>query len=290
MTNRNTNPPIDVVTAARRRELRILRIALERLQSFANMKRLFVITARENFGRCRRVLGSEVELLDEDTIVPGLTLKRLRSYSAPGLPKGAGWYLQQFAKMAFALREPDDDYYLIWDSDTIPLRPMEFFDSQGRMVFTISDEEHPPYLETYRKLFGEEPNREFSFISQHMIVQKSIVREMVGKIDSRFPGSQSWAGKIMDNLTGTSSNLFSEYETIGHYVKNNYPDRAVYRRLPWLREAALETNGMLSEKSLARLAEKYYFAAFESQQMPLRRFVHGLRRLLAPRTPEFRYK
>lgn len=282
--------PIDVVTAARRRELGILRLALAGLRRFIQFKRLYVITARENFGRFQRALGPDVELLDEEAMAPGLTLSRLRSFNLPGLPKAAGWYLQQLDKLAFSLRPSADDYYLIWDSDTIPLRPLEFFDAEGRMCFTISDEEHPPYFENFRRLIGQEPHREFSFISQHMIVQKSIVREMIDKIESNLPGPGPWPLKIMGNLQGNIPNLFSEYETIGHYVKNNYPQRAIYRRLPWLREAALETRGMPSAADLARLAEKYYFASFESWQMPLRKFILDIRRLLIPGTPAFRYK
>lgn len=282
--------PLEVVTAARRRELGILRLALAGLRQFIPFKRLYVITARENFGRFARALGPDVELLDEEALVPGLTLDKLRSFSLPGLPKGAGWYLQQFAKLAFAFHSSVDDHYLVWDSDTIPLRPMEFFDAEGRMFFTISDEEHPPYFENYRRLLGQEPHREFSFISQHIIVQRSIVREMIERIEKDLHGSEPWPLKIMANLRGEIPNLFSEYETVGHYVKNNYPERAVYRRLPWAREAALETKGMPSSTDLARLAQKYYFASFESWQMPLRRFALGLRRLLIRGTPAFRYK
>lgn len=282
--------PVDVVTAARSADLRILRLALAGLRRFVQMKRLYVITAAANFGRFQKVLGPEVELLDEDSMTPGLTLRQLRSLALPGLPKAAGWYLQQFDKLAFSFRQTDDDYYLIWDSDTVPLRPLEFFDAEGKMCFTISDEEHPPYLENFRKLIRQEPLREFSFIAQHMIVQKSIVREMLGRIESNFPGNDSWAGKIMRNLEGTHSNLFSEYETLGHYVKANYPERATYRRIPWLREAALETHGVPSATDLARLAEKYYFATFESGQMPLRKFLKDLRRFFVRGTPAFRYQ
>jgi hypothetical protein len=283
------NLPLDVVTAARGADLRILQLAVAGLRRFVRMKRLYVITAPANFGRFRRALGPEVELLDEDSMTPEVTLDRLRSFALPGLPQGAGWYLQQFDKLAFSFRPSSDDYYLIWDSDTIPLRPLEFFDAEGKMCFTISGEEHPPYFETYRKLLREEPHREFSFISQHMIVQKSIVREMLAKIEANVSGDDSWAWKIMRQLEGTHPNLFSEYETLGHYLKANYPERATYRRLPWSREAALETKGVPSAADLARLTEKYFYATFESGQMPLRKFLKDLRSFVRGK-PAFRYQ
>ena len=39
----------------------------------------------------------------------------------------------------------------------------------------------------------------------------------------------------MHNLAGEGSNRFNEYETYGHYLKEKYPARAVFRDLPWLR-------------------------------------------------------
>jgi len=269
--------PLDVVTACRAADVRILRLALDGLRLFVPFKQLHVITARSNFSRCQRALGDGVELLDEDALIPGMTLQSLRPLSLPGFPKGAGWYFQQLLKFAVAFREPGDDYCLIWDADTIPLRALQFFDAQDRMLLTTADEEHLPYFDTYRRLLREEPRRECSFISQHMIVQKSVLREMLAAIESNLPGEDHWAWKIMKNLEGSSTNLFSEYEMLGHYVKNHYPERVAFRQLPWLRNGSQETKGVPSSADLPRLGGHYAFAAFESGQMPLRSFVRKLR-------------
>jgi Family of unknown function (DUF6492) len=269
--------PLDIATACRAADLSSLRLALGGLRRFVPFKRLHVMTARSNFARSARALGADVELLDEDSVIPGMTLAELRKLSLPGFPRGAGWYFQQLLKFAFCFRKQEDDYYLIWDADTVPLRPMEFFDDLGRMLFTIAEEQHRPYFQTYRTLFRQEPNYDFSFISQHMIVQKSILREMLVKIEANLPGRDSWAWKIVKNLQGTSSNLFSEYETLGHYVKNNYPSRAAYRKLNWLREGSLQIRGRPSRADLEQFGRTYDFVAFELRQMRLRRFVRRAR-------------
>jgi hypothetical protein len=242
------------------------------------LDRAYVITARRLFSRIRRVLDERVELLDEDELIPGMTLTQLRELTLPGFPQAAGWYFQQLLKLSFAFHNPEDDHCLIWDADTVPLRALHFFDNSGRMLFTMADEEHAPYFDNYRRLLGEEPHREFSFISQHMIVQKSIAREMLAQIDSNFPGDESWAWKIMRNLRGLSTNLFSEYEMLGHYVKNHYPERVAFRRLNWLRRGASVTHGLPLARHLERLAEQYDFVAFESSHMPLRKFVRQVRK------------
>ena len=198
--------PLDVVSACRAVDLGIFQIAVDSLRRLIGSKTFYVFTARSNFARFRRVLGPGINLMDEDEAIPDMTLDALKKMKLPGFPKGAGWYFQQFLKFSFCHRRQENDYYLIWDADTVPLRPLEFFERDGRMLFTVAEEEHPPYFETYRKLLQEEePMREFSFISQHMVVQKSILREMLGRIESNFPGPESWAWKIARNLDGTSN-------------------------------------------------------------------------------------
>lgn len=274
---------LDIVTACRSADFPILPLSLDGLRRFVPFRKLYVITARRNIAKFEGAFGEGVTFFDEDVMIPGMTLADVRELSLPGFPKGAGWYFQQLLKLAFCFHKQEDDYYLIWDADTIPLRPLEFFDSSGRMLFTIAEEEHAAYFDNYRRLLREEPRREFSFISQHMIVQKSILHEMLARIESNFPGEDSWAWKIMRNLEGTSTNLFSEYEMLGHFVRNNYPSRAAYRKLIWLREGALQTSGIPSSEDLKRLEQQYDFAAFESREMPLRRFVRRVRKWLTDR-------
>jgi hypothetical protein len=255
-------------------------LAAENLPQFVPFKQLHVITARPNFPRFAKTLGSDVNLIDEDDLIPGMTLAQLRTLKEPGFPQGAGWYFQQFLKFAFAFQKTEDDHYLIWDADTVPLRPMEFFDEKNRMLFTMATENHPAYFETYRKLFGHDPRREFSFISQHIIVRKSILREMLQAIEKNLPGTENWAWKIMSNLQGDGTNRFSEYETLGHYVKNVHPETAVFRQLPWSRDGSRLTSTRPSASDLKRLAEKYHYVAFEGNHGILRRAAARLHKWL----------
>lgn len=75
----------------------------------------------------------QVVCLDENAVIPGITYKSLVGKS-PGLQKyqgvsnRIGWYLQQYLKLGVALHIPDlSDYYLVWDADNIPVKPIKFF-------------------------------------------------------------------------------------------------------------------------------------------------------------------
>jgi hypothetical protein len=268
--------PLDIVCACRAKDLPVLKLAAENLRRLVPFKSLRVFTLGTNFREFAAALGPDAVMIDEDKAIEGMTLEQLRRFPETGFPQGAGWYFQQFLKLSFAFTETESDYYLIWDADTIPLRPLEFFDGQDRMLFTKSTEHHLPYFETYKNLFGQDPHYEFSFISQHAIVRKSLLREMVQAIEKHIPGDEIWPWKIMRHLGGNRPNRFSEYETWGSYVKNFHPGAAVYRDLPWSREGNRLLPARPSAADLKKLGDAYAFVAFESAHKGLRRFLKPL--------------
>ena len=272
--------PVDVVAACLRRDLPLLSLAYGHLRRFVPMKQLHVVTARRDFDHFKNVLGGEVVLLDENEMIPSVTLPALKTIPLARFSQGPGWYFQQLLKYQFAFHNPDDDHFLIWDADTVPLRPLEFFDAQGRMLLTRAEEFHVPYFLTYEKILGRPAKREFSFIAQHMLVQKSVLRELLGEIEKHCPGDENWAWKIMRNLAGEGSNRFSDYETYGHYLKEKYPQRVVFRELPWLRGGATECGRNPSPADLQRLGEKYFYASFEDSEKFYRRTGRKVRNWL----------
>ena len=275
-----SNQPVDVVAPCLRRDLPKLALAYQNLRRFAAIKQLHVITARRDFAQFKNTLGKDVVLIDENEMIPGVTFAALKVIPLARFSQGPGWYFQQLLKFQFAFHKPEDDHYLIWDADTVPLRPLEFFDTQGRMLLTKAAEFHPPYFQTYENLLGRPAQREFSFIAQHMLVQKSVLRELLSEIEAHCPGDENWAWKIMRNLGGEGSNRFSEYETYWHYLKEKYPERAVFRDLPWLRRGASECGRYPSAAALEKIGRDYYFASFEDSENFYRRTGRKVRNWL----------
>jgi len=258
------------------RDLPIARLAVDGVRRYVSSGKICIATHPNAFAECRRMLGDEVELIDECKISGGMTINQLRELRVEGFPARAGWYLQQMAKLGYATVGAPDEHYLIWDCDTVPLRKIDLFDSNKRPFFTMSDERHPPYLDTYKNLFGYKPDYIGSFISQHMVVNKGIAREMLSEIEARNPKDGSWSWAIMKNLAPEKSlSLFSEYETYGYYLATRHSDKFKSRRLSWLRNGALETVSPTAGE-LKKLSRKYYFAAFESWQ-----FDEGIRQAKA---------
>ncbi len=152
------------------------------------------------------------------------------------LPRGVtGWYYQQFLKMQYALT-CEDEYYMVWDGDTIPCRELVMFQEEsGKPYLDLKHEHHPEYFETMAKILpGGYKVIERSFISEHMLIKTDIMRQLIETIERNdgFAGTKFWE-KII-NAIGADKILnssFSEFETYGTFVAFRYPD--VYKLRDW---------------------------------------------------------
>jgi hypothetical protein len=208
------------------------------------------------------VFIDENELVDFDAI-KNLIVKRTRNNEAG---KRAGWYVQQFIKMGFARTCPDD-FYLLWDSDTVPLKPVNMLEA-GNPIFDCKTEYHEPYFKTIEKLF---PNLkkciEGSFISEHMIIKTSLMRQMLNEIEANVAlEGDNFAEKIINAVPveDLGKSGFSEFETFGTYVQSKFPDEYSLREWKSLRCGGLFFDGALSATTVSWLARYYDAISFEN--------------------------
>lgn len=171
-------------------------------------------------------------------------------------------------------REDILDNYLIWDSDTVLLHPLEFFDQDGKIIFTKATEFHLPYFETFRELVGEDRNCDFSFISQHMMIQVRLMKELIDRIHQSSLLTGEWVWNILSTIKNRTDwgqwadtkvgrcPEFSEYETYGNFVYNNHLQTATFETRDWYRHY-VSIGRFPSKSDLAELSRKNDFVAFE---------------------------
>lgn len=70
-------------------------------------------------------------------------------------------------------------HYLIWDSDTVLLQPLIFFDQDEKVPVNPKTEYHKPYFELIKKVLSIEKQVDFSFISEHLMINKSYMNELI---------------------------------------------------------------------------------------------------------------
>lgn len=187
-------------------------------------------------------LGDKVRFLDENTILPfdavHEVMKRALEDVLQGqeLPRGiTGWYYQQFLKMQYA-RMCKDDYYLVWDGDTIPCRPFSMFHEERAVPYLdLKAEYHKEYFDTLSRLIpGMRKCIEKSFISEHMLIHSEIMCRLLGDIEGNgdIAGGTFWE-KIIHaiDVRDLQANSFSEFETYGTYVALRCPE--AYRLRSW---------------------------------------------------------
>ena len=233
-----------------------------------------VIITNKQF-KDRIPLLDKVEFLDEDRLMEHLTLDNLKRLMVDikGTETRSNWYFQQFLKMAYVFK-CSYDYYLIWDSDTIPLKNIRFWKNIDGLEKCLFDEHpsiHQPYFDTLEKLFNGKVKKlsKKSFITEHMMINQKIMRKLISEIEknNQIQGKLFFE-KILYAINKNDIEYagFSEFETYGNFVLNYYPDKYAIRKLKDYRQG-----GMVIEKSqinnevLNWIAKDYDIVSFEEQ-------------------------
>lgn len=200
--------------------------------------------------------NSKFVVLDENRIIEGMTYEKVHQMiiSMGREHTRTGWYYQQFLKMAFALSDYcDNDYYMSWDADTIPVNKICFFNDNGQPYFTMKYEYQKQYFDVMEKLVGFGKTNSMSYIAEHMMFNKNIMKELIHKIESNNGISgNKWYEKILNALPPeiVSVNAFSEFETYGTYCGLNYPNLYVERMMNGFRLGSLIQGRFVSNRIL----------------------------------------
>jgi len=245
-----------------------IRYIFENLPSDA----IYIITDSRNkiFFSKNFLIKYNVVLLDENKIIPSLNFSEVKKIMDNHFDKSItiyGWYFQQFLKMGFSLSSFAKDKYLIWDADTIPLKKMCFIEND-KMVITPKSEFHQPYFDTLNRLLGLNKTVDFSYIAEHMMIDVTIMRNLILEIEKSNVEGNIWYEKIINAVGFSHPNGFSEFETYGTYSYINYPDRYVCKELSTLRNAGLKYGRIVSELEINLLKKDYDTASFEINDIP----------------------
>ena len=256
------------------RDLPVLSRSLPYIRHFLEPEGITFVAARPCLERVRAmdILEDGESLLDEDQVVPGLDLALVRSEieRRGGDPRRAGWYFKQITNLAYAFRPGRPSHYLTWDADTVPVRPIRFFDDSGRSLLTRKREYHKAYFDTIERLVGLKRQVPFSFIAEHMLFDREIVRELDLAIlgGGAFEGG-AFAKAILGAVADADLPLsgFAEYETYGTFAQARHPERIAVRSLASMRHGTAFFGSVPSDAQLFAVSTRYYWSSFESWRL-----------------------
>ena len=224
-----------------------------------------------------------IEFIDEAELQPNLNIEVIKQIliDHSGSPKRAGWYFQQFSKMAYALI-CEDEYYLVWDSDTLPLKKINFFNERNQPIISYRSFEKfdTPYYETIKSLLGIEikPNKTTkSYVAEHMLFNVSIMKDLIQNISNNNTlSSKSFFEIIIDSISKEQLSLsgYSEFETYIAFVQKYYPDTYVYRQWNNLRSGKVFLGQLPDSASLEWIGQKFDSVSIERYDMQFRIFSY----------------
>lgn len=208
-------------------------------KKYLPIKKIVFVGPREIKNEIDKLELADYQYIDEETVVKFSNIKSIISNYTKNdeqAEKRTGWYLQQFIKMQYAFL-CEEEYYLIWDSDTVPLHVVNMLD-QGVPIFHMKEEYNQPYFETLKRLLGDDILlASKSYISEHMLINCKIMRELIGKIEENHKVvGNVWYEKIIYSIDRKDIKYsgFSEFETYGTYVMAYHPE--LYRCKEWKSE------------------------------------------------------
>lgn len=215
----------------------------------------------------------DINFIDEDCMYNGMSFSTVRKLIEARYPKAVrrtGWYFQQFLKLAFSYTS-ETEYYLTWDSDTIPLHQIDFFNQEGLPYLDCRPyvPEDEAYFDTIQNLWSDGTVKKSdynSYITEHMIFSSTIVKKMLGEIEqnSQIEG-MCFYEKIINAIPKEKLNLsgFSEFETYATYLNSRHRNCFELRRWHNLRHGKVYFGANPSQDQLDWAAKVYDVVSIE---------------------------
>ena len=168
--------------------------------------------------------------------------------------------------MAMCHHPEISEHYLIWDGDTLMLQPLQFFTPAGKTLIKPSSEHHRPYFMLMEKVLGYDRQVNFSFVSEHLMVNRAYMSHLIDEIASKNQNQGSWIYTILDNIDDKNlpKSGFSEYETYGNFIQKNYPDSYECRAVKSSRAGVRYAGKNPKEFDLYSLSKRFLYVTFES--------------------------
>lgn len=239
-----------------------------------NPSHIYILTDKRNFRYLSGLSQNNdnfITCIDENNVVDGLTFSVCKDIVNRYLTTSAiGWYYQQLLKLGFALSKYAKDEYLVWDADTVPLNKLYFKDNDnGADLILVKKEHHIPYFNTIDGLFNAPKKAPYSFISEHMLFNVSIVKEMLSLIEKNSKSNLRWYEQCIAARKDNAIQVFSEFETYGTFCYNYYPNKLEIRPLNTFRFGSKIYGIMASRKEIQSLSFDLDTVSFEIRDYPV---------------------
>lgn len=270
---KQANLKYDVIIPLAKKDVNFVHWVVEYVRlNFVDAQSIYIITNASLFPKLKKMeQRGECVLIDENKMLEGLSYSSVcDAVVAKNQRAGiTGHYFEQFLKMGFSLTPYCKDFYLSWDSDTIPLNNIDFFRNE-HPLFAKKKEYRKRYFEVMEKVLGIGRQMDASFIAEHMMFKASIMREIITEMDKRADKGRNWWQSMVDctDETREDENIISEFEMYGSYCMVNYPGMYEFHDIKTLRHAGYIRGRHINKRLIRMLAYDLDIATFEIYDSP----------------------
>ena len=222
------------------RDLPVFLAALPRIERYIKPEEIVLCVPQNSDHIVEKVLqvSSKVKIFFDQDLINSEFYDLLSDDLTFG--NNPGWLIQQLVKIKLAASYSDTDLVVIWDADTIPLRPISFFSQENKLKFFVGSEYYEPYFNTIKKMLNLDKIIEPSFIAQSLPAYSGWVKKFIVEAG----GEKNWMENILFHSRGNS---FSEYESLGTYFFACYPNEVTINWSRW------ERNGFATYRKSRRI-------------------------------------
>jgi hypothetical protein len=259
----NTRPTLaEVISVCSAKDIDVWTVASKHVVEFIQAERYTVIVPDRELELFLSVTSAPYQVKPESQFIGNAKDKIIQKLDIKNQDR-VGWYLQQFVKIAAVLENDPASTVLIWDADTVPLKLLEFINSEGKLIYYRGEEYRKSYFDFIELALGLKRTQTFSFIAQSLTTRVSWAKELFDslEISTKMP----WMDAILFHLNPAEPAGFAEFETLGTWIWHHYHDEIVISDRPWYRNGqSLVGNPMnLSKSTWKGLAKSYDFISFE---------------------------
>tara|TARA_B100000767_G_scaffold271054_1_gene295919 strand:- start:54 stop:1022 length:969 start_codon:yes stop_codon:yes gene_type:complete len=212
-------------------------IIIENYKSFKklyNTIKIFIICPKKEINEFRKkLIFEEFNIICEDDLIsPNIFFKIYKEASDKSkykfkkqFKKRLNWYYQQVLKITFLINfiKLKKEKIIIWDSDTIILKKIIFFDGNHSIKYGSLFEFRNEYYSTNKYILKKIPEYYISFLTQFIGITNAECNNFLTmifgnkKIDNKLPKkiSEKIFYSIFKAHEGYNDSLFSEYELLG---------------------------------------------------------------------------
>jgi len=227
--------PIPVLITCADKDQELLPLVMQRLKAYGlGLGRILVVSPRPP----TPIPGLPIDWIHDDR----LPLKQAQVLPYLGRDAALGWWWQQLVKLLMLHWWPQlGSRLLVWDSESLLLKPLRFQDARGRVLLHPASELHAAYTAHLERLVPglKRWHPRLSGITHWILLDRWILEDLIQRVEQHWqmPFWQAFLAAVSPEwrLQGGAS----EYDLYFNFALQFHPNRVRLRQLPWRVSGAL---------------------------------------------------